>query len=367
MTVRYPARELIEFASALLRGAGLDSDKSGVVAEILTEGDLLGHTTHGLALLPAYLDDLVKGGMQKSGEPIVIADFPAAVTWDGRRLPGPWLIERALGLAIGRARQQGTCSVVIRRSHHIACLAAYLKRVTDQGLMILLSSSDPTVASVAPHGGGRGVMTPNPLAAAWPTANDPVMMDISMSITTNGMVKRLKAENRQAPGQWFLTAAGEPTSDPSASLTNPPGALLPMGGTDHGHKGYAMGLLVEALTAGLSGHGRADEGEGWTATVFLQVLDPALFGGSDDFVRQTTHLAETCRTTPPLAGVERVRLPGEGGLARRRDQMANGVELYPSILPPLKTWAERFSVRLPQPCTAGSGQRSAREGLSIDQ
>ena len=53
MTLRYPARELIEFATALLRSSGLDSDKSGIVAEILTEGDLLGHTTHGLALLPA--------------------------------------------------------------------------------------------------------------------------------------------------------------------------------------------------------------------------------------------------------------------------------------------------------------------------
>ena len=355
MTVRYPARELIEFATALLRGAGLDSNKSGVVAEILTEGDLLGHTTHGLALLPAYLDDLEKGGMQKSGEPLVIADFPAAVTWDGRRLPGPWLITRAFDLAMGRARQQGTCSVVIRRSHHIACLAAYLKRVTDQGLMILLGSSDPTVASVAPHGGRCGVMTPNPLAAGWPTAKEPVMMDISMSITTNGMVKRLKAENRQAQGKWFVTAEGEPTTDPTASLTDPPGALLPMGGTDHGHKGYAMGLLVEALTAGLSGHGRADAAEGWTATVFLQVLDPALFGGSDNFVRQTTHLAETCRTTTPMAGVERVRLPGEGGLARRRDQVANGVELYASIMPTLKPWAEKFSVSLPQPCVTGKG------------
>ncbi|HTO02717.1 MAG TPA: Ldh family oxidoreductase [Opitutus sp.] len=352
MMMRYSAAELFAFAEALLRAGGLNAGKASVVAEILVEGDLLGHTTHGLALLAAYLNDLEKGGMEKSGEPRVIADFPAAVTWDGRRLPGPWLVVQALDLATARARQQGTCTVVIRRSHHIACLAAYLRRATEQGLMLLLSCSDPTVASVAPHGGRRGIMTPNPLAAGWPTKSDPVMLDVSMSITTNGLVKRLQTEQRVAPGEWFVTAEGKPTADPAALMSDPPGALLPIGGVDHGHKGYALGLMIEALTSGLAGHGRADPAEGWTATVFLQVIDPALFGGGEAFVRETTHLAERCRATPPRAGVARVRLPGESGLKQRAAQLANGVELYPSILPTLIPWAERFGITPP---TAVSG------------
>jgi len=348
MNARYAASELIAFATALLSAAGLSSEKASVVAEILTEGDLLGHTTHGLALLAPYLADIENGKMQKAGEPQVIADFPAAITWDGRRLPGPWLVVRALEIARSRARQQGTCTVVIRRSHHIACLAAYLRRVTDHGMMMLLSCSDPTVASVAPHGGRRGVMTPNPFAAGWPTAKNPVMLDISMSITTNGMVKRLHTENRFAPGEWFVSASGEITADPGAVLDEPPGALLPMGGRDHGHKGYALGLLVEALTGGLAGHGRADPPEGWTATVYLQVINPALFGGLDHFTRETTSLADTCRATPPRAGIERVRLPGENGLRRREEQGRNGVELYSSILPSLLPWAERYAITPPQ-------------------
>jgi LDH2 family malate/lactate/ureidoglycolate dehydrogenase len=353
MIARYSARDLIGFATSLLTAAGLDSAKATTVAEILTEGDLLGHTTHGLALLAPYLGDLEKGAMEKSGEPQVLADLPAAVTWDGRRLPGPWLVVRALELATARARQLGTCTVVIRRSHHIACLAAYLKRVTDQGLMVLLSCSDPTVATVAPHGGRSGVMTPNPLAAGWPTTTDPVMVDVSMSITTNARLKRLHAEKRQAPGEWFVTADGQATADPSALFTNPAGALLPIGGVDHGHKGYALGLLVEALTGGLAGHGRADPAEGWTATVFIQVLDPALFGGLKNFVRATTHLAETCRAAEPRPGFECVRLPGEAGLRRRATQLADGVQLDPPILPALVPWAERFSVRVPEQWLAG--------------
>src|SRR5688572_20796886 len=134
MSVRYPAAVLIDFAHALLQRAGLDADKARAVAEILVEGDLLGHTTHGLALLAPYLADLEQGRMTREGEPRVVADFPAAVTWDGRRLPGPWLVRRGIDLAAARAVPNGACTVAIRRSHHIGCLAAYLRPVTERGL-----------------------------------------------------------------------------------------------------------------------------------------------------------------------------------------------------------------------------------------
>lgn len=345
---RYRAEDLVRFATSLLAKAGLDADKSKVVAEILVEGDLLGHSTHGLHLLAPYLGDLEKGGMTKSGEPKVIADFPAALTWDGMRLPGTWLTARAIDIALERARKYGTCTVAIRRSHHIACLAAYLKRVTDQGMMVMVISSGPESGGVVPHGGrGPGVYTPNPIAAAWPTAGDPVMIDVSMSITTHGLTGRLQKEGRRLPGQWVLDGKGNPSDDPAMLLTEPKGGLLPMGGLDHGHKGYALGLLVEALTGGLSGHGRADPVEGWSADVFVQVFDPALYGGKEDFVRQTEWVASACRATPPRAGFDRVRLPGESGLRRREKQLKDGVELYPSILPALRPWSEKLGVAVP--------------------
>jgi L-lactate dehydrogenase len=347
MTPRYPASELIEFAFALLNRAGLDADKARTVAEILVEGDLLGHTTHGLALLAAYLAEIEQGTMTRTGEPRVIADFPAAVTWDGQRLPGPWLTVRALDLAIARAKINGLAAVVVRRSHHIACLAAYLKRATDQGLMAVLACSDPNASSVAPFGGTREVFTPNPLAAAWPTEGRPVIIDVSMSITTNALTKRLQTEGRRFPSAWALDAAGEPTDDPNALYTKPPGTLLPMGGIDHGHKGYAFALLIEALTGGLAGHGRADPKEGWGATVTVQVFNPACFGGAADFTRQTEQVARMCRENPPRRGFPAVRLPGHAGLGRRDEQLVRGVELYRSILPALTPWSQKLGVSLP--------------------
>lgn len=347
MATRYPAPELCTFAIELLTRAGLEADKANVVAEILLEGDLLGHDTHGLALLPAYLTELERGGMARTGEPKVLADFPAAVTWDGQRLPGPWLTVRALDLAMERARKVGTCTIAIRRSHHVACLAAYLGRVAKAGFAVILTCSDPSVSTVAPHGGKRAAFTPNPIAAAWPTEGDPVVLDVSMSIATNGLTNRLRTRGERFPGKWALTSAGDPTDDPQALFTTPPGALLPVGGIDHGHKGYALGLLVEALTGGLGGAGRASPPEGWTANVFLQVLAPELFSGEAEFRRETEHMAALCRATPPRPGVESVRLPGEAGFRRRADQLAQGVALHEGILPALTPWAEKMHVPLP--------------------
>jgi L-lactate dehydrogenase len=344
MATRYPARVLAEFATALFERIGVEPEKSRVMAEILLEGDLLGHTTHGLAFVPHYLGELERGAMAKSGEPEVVADFPAAITWDGRRLPGAWLTQRALDLAIQRAKTNGTCTVVIRRSHHIGCLAAYLKRVADQGLAILLTCSDPNNNAVTPHGGCTPVYTPNPIAAAWPTKGDPVMLDVSMSVATVGITNRLRAEGGKYPGRWAVDAQGAPTDDPNVLYANPPGALLPVGGIDHGHKGYALALLVEALTAGLAAHGRADPKEGWTSTTYLQVFSPALYGGEEGFRRETEHLAATCRAAKPRPGVERVRLPGEAGLRRRETQLREGVELYPGVMTAIAPWAQKLGV-----------------------
>jgi L-lactate dehydrogenase len=346
---RYAASDLARFARVLLEHAGLDTDKALAVADILVEGDLLGHDTHGLQLLPAYLKELQAGNMQKSGSPRVLRDRPAAITWDAQRLPGPWIVRQAIEEAVPRARALGTCSVAISRSHHTACLAAYLKRVTDEGLAILLACSDPNNTAVAPHGGMRGVFTPNPIAAGWPTGGDPVLIDVSSSITTNGMTLRLRDQGRKFPGQWLIDAQGNLTDDPLVMQQEPRGALLPVGGVEYGHKGYALGLLVEMLSGSLAGHGRADPQTGWSANVFLEVFDPGAFAGYHDFVRQSAFLAAACRNTPPRPGIDKVRLPGERALARRAEQLATGVALHPDIMPALAPWTGKLGVAQPSP------------------
>ncbi|HEY5634261.1 MAG TPA: Ldh family oxidoreductase [Burkholderiaceae bacterium] len=347
MAARFDAAELVAFASALLAKVRVDAAIARDVAEVLVEGDLLGHDTHGLQLLAPYLAELDKGAMLGAGEPAVIAERASVATWDGRRLPGPWLVRRAIAWAAPRARANGAATVVIRRSHHIACLAAYLEQVARDGLVMLLSCSDPEVASVAPYGGTRAVFTPDPIAIGFPTSGDPVMVDVSASITTNGMSARLHKAGERGAHAWWLDSKGRPTDDPGVIFTEPKGTILPLGGLEAGHKGYGLALTIEALTGALAGHGRADPHEGWGATVYLQLYDPAAFAGADAFVAQTDWIVQACRGSAPVDPARPVRLPGERGLALKRDQLARGVQLQPAIMPALADWAARLGVTAP--------------------
>jgi len=344
---RISAALLADFAGALLSRAGLSADKAQAVATVLVEGDLMGHTTHGLQLLAPYLADIEKGSMQVAGEPEVLSAKPAAQLWDGRRLPGPWLVLRALEEATREARSQGTGTIVIRRSHHIGCLASYHRRAAEQGLLLLLACSDPNTASVAPFGGLDPVFTPNPVSAGFPTGGTPASVDISTSTTTNGLTSRLYQQGGRLPAPWLIDGHGQPSDDPAVLFKEPKGTILPLGGLDSGHKGYGLSLLVEALTGGLAGHGRADAREGWGATVFLQVLDPAAFAGLAAFERQVGEVARQCRAARPVDPQRPVRLPGERAYGLAARQRAEGVLLHEGILAALAPWAAKYGLALP--------------------
>jgi len=85
-----------------------------------------------------------------------------------------------------------------------------------------------------------------------------------------------------------------------------------------------MALMIEALTGGLAGFSRADPQEGWGATVFMSLHDPAAFGGIDAFQRQMDWLNDACRSNPPRTTDHPVRVPGERAIARRAEQLAHG-------------------------------------------
>ncbi|RZL93872.1 MAG: Ldh family oxidoreductase [Variovorax sp.] len=344
--IRYDASALTNYATQLLQGAGLAEPMAQTVADTLVQGDLLGHDTHGLALLSGYVKELEAGTMRRDGEPLVVSDRPAAVLWDGQRLPGPWLVHQALDLLTPRARQLGTASLVIRRSHHIACLAVYLLRALQDDMLLLLACSDPNTASVAPFGGTQAVFTPNPLALGFPLSEGGAMVDISASITTNGMSNRKHKAGEMFDEAWLIDAQGRPSKDPAVLFAEPPGTLLPVGGLSHGHKGYGMALLVETLTAGMAGHGRADPREGWGATVHLTLHDLHAFGGKSDFLRQMDHVAAQCRGSMPADPAKPVRVPGERGLQRRDEQLAHGVRLHPSIAPSLRDAEQRHGLKI---------------------
>jgi LDH2 family malate/lactate/ureidoglycolate dehydrogenase len=347
---RYDARALIGFAAQALAIAGLPGEPAGSVAKGLVEADLFGHSTHGLALLAGYIEELRSGAMESQGRPEVLSDMGAVASWDARRLPGIWTTSLAIEAATARAETFGAGIIALRRSHHIACLATFLERPARKGFVVLVLSSDPSAKLVAPFGGAAPVLTPNPIAAGIPAHPDPIILDVSMSITTAGMVARSKAEGAHLGGKWLIGRDGQPTDDPAA--LDDGGALLPVGGLDHGHKGFALGLLVECLTQGLSGYGRADDVRDWGAAVLVMVLRPASFGAPEEFARQVEWIVSACRAASPIDAQRPVRLPGESAFARRKRAYGEGLALHPTVVPKLESLARELSLAFPPPLSS---------------
>ncbi len=344
---RFDAATLLMFGKSLLQSAGLAEDRAHDVAEVLLEADLMGHTTHGFALLPSYIKALLDGSMEKEGESVTLSDYGATLAWDGRYLPGPWLVRRAIASARERLQKNPLVTITIQQSHHIGCLQAYLKPVTDAGFLILLSCSDPANRTVAPHGGIAPRFSPDPFAVGIPTDGQPILIDISTSATANGLCHRLAVAGEKLPGEWLVDREGNPSNDPQILFEGRGGSMLPLGGMELGYKGFALALFVEAMTNALSGRGRATAVKRWSASVFLQIINPKAFGGREAFLRETSFLAASCRDTPVPEGKPPVRLPGEAALARRAEQIANGVALHPTIMPALIPCAEALKVSLP--------------------
>jgi LDH2 family malate/lactate/ureidoglycolate dehydrogenase len=343
---RYPHQALRQSVTQIFQKVGMQADIAEAVANALVDADMMGHGTHGVALVQWYLDAIAAGNMNLQGQPTVVADHGACITWNGNKLPGAWLLSKAIDLAIERVKTAGVVTLVMANSHHTGALAVYMPRLTELGLMSVLACSAPPTRGIAPFGGTKALLSPNPLAAGIPTAGDPVLLDISASITTLNSTRQLIARGEKYPGMWAIDADGNPTDDPQVVMSGG-GTLLPTGGLDHGHKGYGMALLIEALTQGLPGYGRIDQPGGILMGVYLQVIDPNAFAGREAYTRQTTWLVEQCHSNPPRPGVEKVRVPGEQAMVKKRDAATRGVPVAGNTWAALEKAAAQAGVELP--------------------
>jgi LDH2 family malate/lactate/ureidoglycolate dehydrogenase len=346
--VNIPVIEAKRFASELFRAAGMEEEKSSAVGDLLILTDMLGRRTHGLAMSANYLADIGKDNLQVVGEPTVLKDSGATLLWDGHYLPGLWLVKKAIDLAIPRASLHGVVTVSIRRSHHIGCLAALTKIAADQGLIAIIANSDPSGQRVAPYGGTEALFTPNPFAVGYPGEGHPVLIDMCASITTTSMTRDKVAAGEHFEHPWLLDAEGHPTTDPAVlEHSSPRGSLQLLGGQEYGHKGFGLALMIEALSQGLSGHGRKDAPNRWGGNVFLQLINPEFFAGAQAFDEQTQFLANKSRSNRPIHPDKPVRLPGDQAAENIKHAEKYGIAYDERTCHTLTQWAHKLGVPTP--------------------
>jgi len=340
--LRIPAATLQRYSAALLQWAGMTAAQAAAVARRQIESDLLGHRTHGVVMLPTYLERLSDGRIRCEGSIETVNDDGCNVTWQANRLPGAWVVNQALDLLLNRSREHAVVTASIAECTHIGALQAYFDDIAERKLLALMMVTDPGVKSVAPFGGADPVLTSNPLGVCIPTHGEPILIDQSTSVTSNALVQRYAAAGERLPAKWLLDNEGVATDDPTVIAGDRPGTILPVGGEDFGYKGFGFGLLVEAYALALCGFGRSRPQVRGGQGVFLQLIDPDRFCGRQRFLDETSALAALCKGSRPARNGNGVRLPGERALELKRQQLSLGVTLPTDCIHRIDSWAKRL-------------------------
>lgn len=335
-----------EYGRRVLMAQGVPEDIARDVAEHLVESDRVGYTSHGLSILTNYRRVLAEGLAQADGRPELLNDRGAMLAYDGHNGLGQYVGKVVIEQAIERTQAHGQCILTLRRSHHLGRMGHYGEMVAAKGLILLAFTNVINRApTVAPFGGARACLTTNPLCFAGPLpgGRPPFIVDMATSSIAVNKARVLAAKGEQAPPGSLIDAQGNPTTDPGALFTDPPGALLPFGG----HKGYAMGLVAELLAGVLSGGGtiQPEHPRNGVATnnMFALLLDPQVDFNTDWRSMEVGAFIDYLHACPPQPGVDGVQYPGEYE-ARNRELNADSLEFSPPIWEGLKKLAADLGV-----------------------
>jgi uncharacterized oxidoreductase len=331
---RYAAHALEAMATGLLRAAGCGAEEAALVAAHLVGANLAGHDSHGVGMLPAYVDHLRRGLYVADRTPEVVRDAGAVIVVDAQRGMGQHMARRALDHGLARAKEQGACVVALRESAHVGRIGAYAEYCAAHGLasahFVNVVDHAPIVA---PFGGGDARFVTNPFCAALPDPDGAgALLDMATSTIALGKARVAHNRGEPVPDGALLDRDGRPTSDPEALVERHEGALTAFGG----HKGSGLAVICELFAGALSG-GRTSQPEharhGSILNNMVSVLmDPDAFGDAAAIAHEARAFGAYVKASPAAPGVDAVCLPGDPETASRRERAARGVPVEPRTL-----------------------------------
>ena len=332
---RFTVSQLFELAQRILVGAGVPEADAIVVAEELSEANLVGHDSHGVMRLMQYVDFIRDGHVKPGGQFEILRDGPTHAVIDGHFNFGQVTTRAALQLGLAKARELGTATIVIRNCNHIGRLGAYTQAAATQGMIALMAVNAPGPGGVAPFGGKERRLGTNPISIAAPSPIGELVLDMTTSATAEGKLRVSKQKGEMVCEGLIIDGHGNPSCDPNAYYDKPFGSILPLGGAMMGHKGFGLSVMVDVLCGILSGSGvcRTDLPRGANG-VWLQLIEIERFLPRDEYDRWMATYVESIKTCPRLPGVDEIYLPGEIELRRRDERTKTGVDV------PTETWRQ---------------------------
>jgi LDH2 family malate/lactate/ureidoglycolate dehydrogenase len=333
-------KRLGEFITDMLAALGMPRHIAGHSAALMVQTDLRGVDSHGIGMLPKYVEWTRAGYIVPAAEPLVVRDDMATALLDGRKGLGYWTSTKAMTLAIDKAKTFGVGFVAVRNSNHFGACACYSMMALPHGMIGLCTTNSFTPA-VVPTFGRKAMLATNPLSVAVPGGSEPpFVLDMATSTVAIGKLTIASRWKQPIPEGWALDEEGRPTRDPDVALKAR--GLTPLGGTrDLGsHKGYGLGALVDILSGVLPGAVYADlflrtdmrERRQTNVGHFFGAIDIARFRPPDEFRAAMDDFVRALKATPPAEGEARVLVAGEPETECEKRRLLEGIPLAPALV-----------------------------------
>jgi LDH2 family malate/lactate/ureidoglycolate dehydrogenase len=350
----FTAEQLRQVVQGCLQAVAVPEEEAALTARLMVEANLTGHDTHGARQTARYVD-LIEKGLIAPGAPVTVErETPATAVLDAHFNLGYVGASRATELAIAKCRQFAVSAVGVRNLNHVGRIGAYVEQVAAAGLVgLVYVNAQGRGSLVTPFGGLASRIGTNPLGAAFPNPKGaPILLDFATSAVAANKLRQVHSRGLRAGPGWILRRDGTPSDDPQDFLDGN-ALLLPLGGAQ-GHKGYALGVMVDLMGGVLAGAGTAESpSRDLNNGTFLICLDPEAFLGRSEYEAQVAAYVDYLHATPTAPGAPPVLLPGEFEARNRAARLEGGIELESPVWAELAACAERLGVPMPLPPQAG--------------
>ena len=350
--IRIDAGALRACMERIFEKEGFAPEDARAIADVLMQADLFGIESHGAQRLMYYHRNIRSGSVNVSAKPEVLRETPVSALIDGHFGMGALVAQFAMRMAIEKAKQSGVGMAVVRNSSHYGIAGYYTLMAEREGLAAF--SMTNTGPIMVPTFGREMMLGTNPMAFCMPADPVPFWFDASTTVVTLGKVEVCQKRGRPMPQGWTIGPDGAPCTDASrmnaSILAGERGGILPLGGegeTHGGHKGYGLGIMVEALTGVLAQGMTSPQmcgAHGDHTCHFLLAFDPAMFGDPADIrARMSAYLA-ALRASEKMPGCARIYTPGEKAFEAMARRLREGVPVEENTLAEVRQIAGELGV-----------------------
>lgn len=337
------AENLHAVARAIFAKAGSRDRECKLLADHLVEANLKGHDSHGVGMIPAYIESLMAGELKLNASLKTMTDSESLLVVDGGVGLGQTMAHDAMDLGIARAKQKGSAIVALRNAHHIGRIGHWAEQCARENLISVHFVNVIANPVVAPFGGAAARLVTNPISIGIPRKDhDPVIVDFATSRLAHGKVRVAYNKGENVPPGTLIDAHGNPTNDSGVLFNEPLGALLPFGE----HKGWTLAFACEALAGALTG-GHAMKGPVPNKAIINNMF--SIIVSSDALGTTPSYLAEledfvTWAQTPPPNRRSDVLLPGDPERQKKSDRLKSGIPVDPASWQQIVTAASRIGM-----------------------